>query len=308
MYNEEQKRRFMNHKIKELVSEDDSLIKFYFKKVEPFENMYKKDVCNFTISEISDMYKFLNFISINTLINFNCQLSIYARWAMSQGLVTDNQDHFQMFDTEALLKLINPVLSKKKIMTREEVLNYVDQLLNPRDQYFLLGIFEFGSGPKNYNALFKAKMNDINEDNKTIYYDNCTLHISDELLDICYECLKTNTYYYETDNLDGSKRTNTLYNIGNICKSFMLDPTDKSINRNVYTSIIKALKYLDIEHFISPKDFENSGKLHMIKTNANKLNISIEEYLYTHKKEVEYQYRCSKINVKNWLFEYGDYI
>lgn len=307
MYNEEQKRRFIDYKIKELVSENDFWIKFYFKKVEPFENMYKKDVCNFTTSEISDMYKFLNFTSINTLKNFNCQLSIYARWAVSQGLVIDNQDHFQMFDTEALLKLINPILSKKKIMTRKEVLDYINQLSNPRDQYFLLGIFEFGAGPKNYNALFKAKMFDINKENKTIHYDNCVLNISDDLLNICHECLETDAYCYENTH-NSSKSFKKLYDVGNICKSFRLDPTDKSINRNVYNSIIKSLKYLDLEHIVSPKDLENSGKLHMIKTNANKLKISVEEYLYTYEKEVEYQYRCPKINVKSWLFEYGDYI
>ena len=60
MYNEERKQRYMKEKMNEVVMPEYCLMA-RFRESEIFEKELQKDICDFSVYEITEFYKMLNF-------------------------------------------------------------------------------------------------------------------------------------------------------------------------------------------------------------------------------------------------------
>lgn len=305
MYNEEVKRDYILKKDSEIILPNNYLNRL-FTNIAVYEKELGKDACNFTAYEILEYYKILNLSSFDSLVVMNSQLSNYTQWCLQRNLVKDNQNHFMEITLEQIKKCINKVMFDRKIITREMLLNWCEELPNPKDQFILLALFE-GIKGKDFCEIVKLKPEDI-KGNIASLCTNREVEISDRLIKIINECLEEKRYYSISGN--GVKEMTLIYN-GYIVKDYpnvKENVSDFQLGRKIYNSIIRSLSYVGVSQFVSANNIFESGKIYMIKKRSKELNMNPKEYLYSNKiEEVEKKYNC-KVVRSAFLLKYGEYL
>ena len=305
LYNSELKIQYIEEKSQEVIISNNYL-ECQFNKSFKLENELDKDISNFTVYEIIEYYKMLNSSSLDTLVVMNSQFSMYTQWCLQKSLVRDNQNHFLEMTIEQLKECLNKMLVNLKFVTREIVLNWVDELPNPKDQFVLLGLFE-GLKGKDFCELAKLRPEDIKGNIATL----CTgreIELSDRLLKIISDCVVEDKYYSISGN--GTK-VMPLVDKGFIIKDYPNargDVSDFQLGRKIYNSITRILNYFDVGDFMSANSIAESGKLHMIKEKANERNMNCKDYIYSnYVNEVEKKFNSRIVRSMFWL-KYEDYL
>lgn len=304
-YNPELKIQYIEEKSKEVIISNNYL-ECQFNKTSKMEEELDKDLSNFTIYEITEYYKMLNISSFDTLFVMNSQFSMYTQWCLQKSLVKDNQNHFLEMTLEHLKDCLNKALVNMKIVTRETILNWTDQLPNPKDQFVLLGLFE-GLKGKDFCELSKLRPENIKGNIATL----CTgreIKLSDRLLKIISDCIVEDKYYSISGN--GTK-VMPLVDKGFVIKDYPNargDVSDFQLGRKIYNSITRILNYFDVLNFMTANSIAESGKLHMIKERAKELSLSCKDYIYSkHIEEVEKKFNSKIVRSIFWL-KYEDYL
>lgn len=293
-YNEELKKRYIKDK-EQFLTVTSNYIDVQFRKASEVEYELDKDVSNWTIYEIVEYYKLLSMTSYESLICLNSIFSQYTQFCLENSLVKDNQNHYLECTREVLAGCINKSIFEKKIVPRVTVLKWIDELPNPKDQFILLSLFEYGKS-KDFKDIVNARQDNLNKETKTLNLTDRIINISDKLIDIIYNCQFEDTYYSITGK--GVKKM-PLIDYGFIVKSYPnqnIDLSDFQKGRNIYIACQRIFDYLGIGQWMSPNSVAESGKLYMIKERAKVLDITPIKYLYSdYIKEVENQYGCSII-------------
>ena len=304
-YNSELKIQYIEEKSKEVIISNNYL-ECQFNKTCKFEEELNKDLSNFTVYEIVEYYKMLNISSFDTLFVMNSQFSMYTQWCLQKSLVKDNQNHFLEMTLEHLKDCLNKALVNMKIVSRDTILNWVDQLPNPKDQFVLLGLFE-GLKGKDFCELSKLRPEDIKGNIATL----CTereIELSDRLLKIISDCVVEDKYYSISGN--GTK-VMPLIDKGFIIKDYPNargDVSDFQLGRKIYNSITRILNYFDVLNFMTANSIAESGKLQMIKEKAKELNMTCKDYIYSNYIiEVEKKFNSKIVRSIFWL-KYDDYL
>ena len=304
-YNPELKMQYIEEKSNEVIIPNNYL-ECQFNKTSKMEENLDKDLSNFTVYEITEYYKMLNISSFDTLFVMNSQFSMYTQWCLQKSLVKDNQNHFLEMTLEHLKDCLNKALVNMKIVTRETILNWVDQLPNPKDQFVLLGLFE-GLKGKDFCELSKLRPENIKGNIATL----CTgreIELSKELLKIINDCVVEDKYYSITGN--GTK-VMPLVDKGFVIKDYPNargDVSDFQLGRKIYNSISRILNYFDVGEFMTANSIAESGKLQMIKEKAKELNMTCKDYIYSnHIVEVENKFNSKIVRSIFWL-KYEDYL
>lgn len=289
-YNESLKKRYIKEKEKS-ISVTSNYIDVQFRKASEMEHELDKDVSNWTAYEIIEYYKILNTTSYESLLCLNSIFSQYTQFCLENSLVKDNQNHYLECTSELLASCINKAILDKKIVDRETVLKWVDELPNPKDQFILLSLFEYGKS-KDFKDIVNAKPEDV-DGNKLKLLDR-TVKISHKLESIIDDCVTETTYY----SISGKGvKVMPLVDHGYIVKSYPnqnMGLSDFQKGRNIYISCQRIFSYLGVGEWMSPNAIAESGKLHMIKERAEELGVSPIDYVYSnHIEEVEAQYGTS---------------
>ena len=304
-YNPELKMQYIEEKSNEVIISNNYL-ECQFNKTSKMEEELSKDLSNFTVYEITEYYKMLNISSFDTLFVMNSQFSMYTQWCLQKSLVKDNQNHFLEMTLEHLKNCLNKALVNMKIVTRETILNWVDQLPNPKDQFVLLGLFE-GLKGKDFCELSKLRPEDIKGNIASL----CTareIKLSNRLLKIVADCKVEDKYYSITGN---STKVMPLLDKGFVIKDYPNargDVSDFQLGRKVYNSITRILNYFDVLNFMTANSVFESGKIHMIKERSKELKMSCKDYIYSsYISEVEKKYNSKIVRSIYWL-KYEDYL
>ena len=305
LYNPELKIQYIEEKSQEVIISNNYL-ECQFNKSFKLENELDKDISNFTVYEIIEYYKMLNSSSLDTLFVMNSQFSMYTQWCLQKSLVKDNQNHFLEMTLEHLKNCLNKALVNMKIVTRETILNWVDQLPNPKDQFVLLGLFE-GLKGKDFCELSKLRPEDIKGNIATL----CTgreIELSNRLLKIISDCVVEDKYY----SISGSgTKVMPLVDKGFVIKDYPNargDVSDFQLGRKIYNSISRILNYFDVCEFMTANSIAESGKLQMIKEKAKELNMTCKDYIYSNYIiEVEKKFNSKIVRSIFWL-KYDDYL
>ena len=305
LYNPELKIQYIEEKSQEVIISNNYL-ECQFNKSFKLENELDKDISNFTVYEIIEYYKMLNSSSLDTLVVMNSQFSMYTQWCLQKSLVRDNQNHFLEMTIEQLKECLNKMLVNLKFVTRETILNWVDQLPNPKDQFVLLGLFE-GLKGKDFCELSKLRPEDIKGNIATL----CTgreIELSNRLLKIISDCVVEDKYYSISGN--GTK-VMPLVDKGFVIKDYPNargDVSDFQLGRKIYNSISRILNYFDVCEFMTANSIAESGKLQMIKEKAKELNMTCKDYIYSNYIiEVEKKFNSKIVRSIFWL-KYDDYL
>lgn len=305
MYNTEYKERFTSEREAEAILSK-GYLECQFEKVSSMEERLGKDVSNFTFYEIIEYYKLINTHSINVLQVLNSQFSLYTQWCLQHNLVNDGQNHFLEMRLEDYDKCINKTLFNLKVVDRKTVLNWVEQLQNPRDQFVLLGLFE-GIKGKDFCELANLKPEDVNG-NILKLCTGRTIEISDRLKHIIEECIEEKIYYSASGD---RKKVMPLIDRGYVIKDYPNTKTGVSEfqrGRKIYNSTQRIMQYIGVYPSVSANQIYESGKLDMIKTQAVKHGVNCTDYIYSENiNEVKEKYNCT-ILAKSYIMKYKNYL
>lgn len=302
MYNSNLKQRYFDE------SESRNLTlsqyKVQFERIASEEELLNKDMCEFTTKEILDYYKKMCTSSFDFLNCINSQFKLYAAWCQTQGLLSDNQNHYDEINRELLMSCINYGLSIAKIVTREQLLQIIKEFKNPSDKFICLALYE-GLFGKEFTELADLYLSDF-DGNMVTLSTGRVLEVSDEL--IKYAAEAANTYEY------------IPYNINGKCDFYPCSQSDGHVVKVVITrnnfsdkvqgytfSIkLKTLKRYYGYECISGNALKESGRIEMIQKICKDENIDPKTCLIRHP-EIEYRY--GKLNSRvAYIDKYSDFL
>lgn len=305
MYNEELKQRYIKEKMA-TTTINKFLLPNLFEKSRPFEERLNKDLCNFTTREAENMLRTNDYASLDSIVVATSSYKLYVDWCITQGLVTDSQNHFNEFTWNRLATMINKEKVKLKVVTRDQLISWCEQLPNPRNQFVLLAIFE-GIGGKDYREVWNIHRSDID-------VDNCTIRLIDKgevtfSKKLCYYALNSadEEYYYSMSAKMTKKvkfKESDLV-IKEYPNTFRDDEFLKG--RNIYSTAMRSFAYLDID-YLRPNDLRTSGIIHMINSEKERLGLTTDEYLQTHLTDVMSRYNIKELKPSMVKIRYGNYL
>ena len=313
MYNTERKELYINEREMQVVMSSNTLNNI-FSKTEPLEEEYERDVAEFSIPQILELYKRINTKSVDLLLNINTQMSTYASWCMSHLLIPNGINNFQEITLEMLNECINKLANEQSIMSREDILRIAYSMKNAREKFVVLMCYETGRS-KHFQNIFMAKMEDFTEDGWLNTYDGRRVRISRELYFAAQEAdieLDYNSFVNVPDS-PTALRQRKLIDRGYIYKE-----TDTVNNVETFEqqrirlniAMRKNFDAIGLPGWIQLKEIESSGVINMIKEIAKRENVGDKEVLWNKmlRSEVEYQYGISIRSPKQFLRKYGQFL
>ena len=309
MYNEERKIRFIEEKTRETAIKKSSLV-CAFRDSEPFEKQLEKDACDFTASEIENMFRTLNYCSSGRLNVIKSYFTTYTDWCMGQALVRDFQNHYLELQAADLERMLNKALMEKRCVDREDVINWCMQLENPMSRVIFLGLFE-GLKGEQYCELSELKGGDIDFANRTAFIASRgkRVKISKELTNYIEDAIKEKYYYpmnpnkFERLHLEESDlvikdRTNSG---GSEARS--------KINRarKIHNDIKRCFAYLGIEKWMTANAIYMAGVINFAKTEAKKKGMDPKAYCASCREEFKEKYNYNMSAPYVFIREYSAY-
>lgn len=284
MYNENTKKRWIDLKNQNTIC----CLNYYENKMdnaEPFEKMFNKDLCNFTVSQILDMYHGMDFYAANTVYVTNKIYADYTDWCINEGLVKDSQNHYLLITRQMTIDCVNYTAMKSRVISRKTIINWCNEAWNAADRFLLLGLFEGIKGNR-YIDFTDTKIQDITG-NKIHLASGRTLEFSDRLIEYAYASHEETkwTYYiteYEAPLVSGDE----------IMRQVVRAKSDSAQNKwhRIFMRSKRFFDYLGINGVVSMNAIRISGAIHYINTGAIEEGIDPKRYIELHKSELEYRY------------------
>lgn len=245
-----------------------------FDKTSILENIRNKDICDFTIQEIIELYKFLDSKSFDTLWLYNNNLKIYTSWCIENTLVKDGMSHFNEITDELIKSCVNVTYLKNSILTKDEILGITRQL-NLREAFAIMAFFE-GIKGEQFKEVIYLKASDINKEKQTAtLITGRTIPVSKEFVNLAINANEETTYttkgrtYTFESSLYIYKNTYT--------KARKEDDVVKK--QRIYKSLkinLEAIGYTGI----TSTDLVNAGAINMINGFCEKYNYTAEQVMY----------------------------
>ena len=272
MFNEKRKYQYADHCI---TNGDTRSIRYYevmFEYCEEFEYEFGKDLCEFSDSEIAEMYgSHHKFRTLNILIVKQSQYRRYADWA-------NENNCFRNFKREDLVQFVNIEDRDKRIITRDELMGVVNSMINCMDKLLILSIFE-GLKGRNFQDLLGITIHDVNFERSFVVVKSRKgiVEISRELNDIIRKCLLENIYVDSAGHEFVYENSEYVYKYRSLIDDIRsVDPDDASHKLRVHYAWINADTRL---RDISVVDLQESGKIWYICSSAEEEGITPLEYL-----------------------------
>ena len=305
MYNQKLKERYRKEK------ESYTTVSAYyfsslFKRTEPFEEELDKDASNFTTYEIINMYKTLAIMSLDTIATMNSNLSMYTQWCIQENLVNDYQNHYLEITRDMMASFVNKLAMDKKVVSREQVLDWCQQLPNPSDSFCLLGLFE-GIRGGGYLEIALAKIEDFH-DNIFTAYNGREIKVSSTLIEYAKQSNETIEYQSISRNME--KEVNLIEN-GRIIKDYPNVRRTESLpvlRRRTQSRLARIFNYMGILEYMNGNDIRMSGVIEMINSRCKELKISGKDYIYgIGIEEIKNQYDF-KVASSVFMDKFGEYL
>ena len=304
MYNKEAKEGFIQDYIRSRVVQKTSVYGL-FRKIQSYEEQLNKDACEFTMDEAIAMYKGLKSRSVYTLLNNNVMLKAYCAW----------QKHYNGCNVESVFENITiedlrPCIDEKasKLLTREEITEIEEQLLNVTDAAIVECLFQGIAGPS-MRDITSLDRNMLDKQNKCLIFpDGRVFDISEKLCELLEEAFEEENYICYGETL----RVKKLIGKGKLFKdrdNVHAADTDDRRFRAVYRKIQVIRDYVNIKE-LTMKGISAAGFLYNLRLLLNESGLCLKEFLQTDKGEKlmdRYGY-VSDFRVDNVIYRYGKLI
>lgn len=275
MYNPEMKEGFIEDYLRSRIIQKTSLYGL-FRKIAPYEEHLGKDVSNFSKTEALAMYKWIRSRSIYTLMNDNTILKSYYAWRQHYHGI-DNPSAYEQITIEDLKPCVDKQASR--VLSREEIIEIEDQLLNITDAAIVQALFEGISG---YSMRDITSLNDKMLDKKNqclVFPDGRIYKISDRLCDLLEKAFQEDIYICYGETL----RTKQLIGKGKLFKErdnvHAADSDDRRF-RAVYRKVQVIRDYVGIKE-LTMKGIATSGMAYYLKKCLDENGMELREFLHT---------------------------
>lgn len=286
-YNEEAKAKFIKDYMRSRIVAATSLSGF-FNKVAPFEQELDKDCSCFTKKEALDIYKQFNAKSVSVLMNYNRYLKHYTAFRKYYGQI-ENDNAYDCINKDDLKLCLDPELQKQLYLTREELDDIENELLNYTDKAIIEALWHGISG-KSMRDLVSLDAKMLNKKKLTITLPGKrVVKISQKLSEYLDKAFKETDYlcYGTTLRVEKMEGYGRLYKTRSNSHAEM---TDDVAFRAIYRKIKIYRDYLDIP-LLTMKTIQASGLLHQIHEGMKEYDCSMRQFLTTEKgKELALQY------------------
>lgn len=305
MYNEERKVEFLKSIEKEHSDDYLTCMSSLFNKTEQYEEMFEKDVCDFSHEEIATMYSMFSYASTMIYNTFNCNVKKYVAWCGEHMLIKDYINHFNEFGMSDYERYVDTRLESKKYLSESEFESMVQALPNVRDQFLFRCLYEFGKS-KNYVEIINMQMKDINiEKQKAKLCTGRIVDVSRRFIETAILANNEMTYYFIV-----SSKTRTFVDDDYIFK--IVGSTREALNKTPVKFISRVIKnnldVLDGFSKISPASLAVSGQFSMIKKRSAELGISKKDYIFNCFDELRHQYIMTPNTPKMFYQKYEAYL
>lgn len=304
MYQKEQKEKFIQDYMRSRIIQRTTLTGL-FRKIEQYERELGIDVCLFSKDQVIKMYIQLKSRSVYTLLNNNVILKAYTAW----------QKHYNGLDIENVYENITiddlrPCVDAKasKILSRDEITEIEEQLLNVTDAAIVECLFQGIAGPsmRDITSLHKNMLDKKNQ--CLIFPDGRVFDISENLCELLEKAFDEEIYLCYGDTL----RTKKLVGKGKLFKdrdnTHAADSDDRRF-RAVYRKILVIKNYVGIKE-LTMKGIAVAGFLHYLRMYLNESGLVLKDFLRTEagaKLMDRYGYD-SEYRIDNIIHRYGKLI
>lgn len=301
MYNQKEKESFIDDYMRSRVIQRTTLTGL-FRKIEAYEEQYNKDACLFNREEALNMYVEVKSRSIYTLMNNNTIMKAYCAW----------QKHYNNLNVdpvynEITIEDLRPCVdtNASKVLSRDEIVEIEEQLLNITDAAIIECLFEGISGPsmRDITSLCREMLDKKNK--CLIFPDGRVIDISQKLCDMLDAAFDEEQYICYGESL----RVKKLIGIGKLFKdrdnTHAQDSDDKRF-RAVYRKIQVIRDYVGIKE-LTMKGIAAAGFLHYLREHLSESELSLRSFLQTKQGENlmnRYGYD-SDYRIDNIIHRYG---
>ena len=248
-----------------------------------FEQKFQKPFYQFTIDEILEMYKSTHAISDRSLQNTNLTLKHASRWMADQkGL--DVKIPYEEITKELILSCVDTKRKESLILTKDELVEIRNELLNWTDKAILFLLFE-GVGGHMLKELMFMDWNQVSRRDLKIYFR------SGKMIDITegeYELLKRAFQEEELISFGTTSRVSRVKSLGIYKARFNSlsdndDITDASDVERRYRFCQRRLMLIskDLGINITSGSIQESGFLHYIKEGIQQSGLDFLQYIKT---------------------------
>ena len=275
MYQKEQKESFIMDYMRSRIVQKTTLTGL-FRKIERYEEYHNKDACLFSKDEALEMYVELKSRSVYTLLNNNVILKAYCAW----------QQHYNGIETTKAYENIGiedlrPCVDAKasKLLSRDEIIDIEDQLLNITDAAIIECLFEGIAGPsmRDITDLHRGLL-DI-ENKCIVFIDGRCVEISERLCNLLDKAFDEEKYICYGETL----RVKTLNGKGRLFKdrdnAHAADSDDRRF-RSVYRKIQVIREYVGVKE-LTMKGISASGFLHYLRVHLEGSGLPLRTFLQT---------------------------
>lgn len=277
-----------------------------FDKIEKEEESNGKDVYDFSLEEIINLYKSFNSHSGGSLMTYNSILKAYTNYGIKMGVVKDNTNHFLEVTRSAIFdQCVNKLNLKKGIISREKLKEITSEMVNPHEVFVMYALFE-GICGKEYSDLAPLTMENF-KGNMVYLPSGRKFEVSDELLRAAEESAESTKYYGFTK--DGNlKEIKFMFGDNKIIKDRYncYSGTIKAGHMRVFNLLRRIVKNYDLEG-ITVTTLLESGRIDMIKWFMRKdESEDVRQTLLNHRDDIYYRYG-NLYNVELYLTKYKDF-
>lgn len=304
MYQNENKESFISDYMKSRVIAETSLYSL-FRKTQEYEENLNKDCSEFTIEEALEMYKNFKAKSVYVLLNYNVILKAYCAWCKYyNGLKTE-------IAYDSISKnMLEPLISEDaiKVLSREDVIDIEDQLLNWTDKAIVEALFEGLSG-NSMRDLISINTEMIDHKTKQLIFEDGRVF---DLTDRLYNLLIKSFNEVEYICYGSTMRVKKLVGIGRLYKerdnAHALESDDRNF-RWIYRKIQNIRRHVGIDN-LTMKNLAVSGLIYYLRNGVSLTGLDLKSFLLTengNKIMDKYGYNSS-FRIDNIVNRYGKLI
>lgn len=305
MYQKERKEEFIKDYLQSRVIQKTTLYAL-FRKTAPFEEALNKDCCMFSKDEAIKMFIEFKSKSIYVLLNNNTVLKAYCAYMKYYHGLQD-ETVYENITIEDLKPCVAE--SKNRLITREDLLDIKNQLLNDVDKCILELLWEGVSGASMCDITDLCE-EQLNRDKKQLCFSNGrVLKLTDTLYQDIINAFKQTEYLCYGESL----RTKKLNGYGRLYKerdnSVRGLESDDARFRWIYRKIQIFRNYVGMP-WLTMKIIGNSGFAYYLQQGMESTGLEMKEYLKTDEgRNLAYRYGYdSKYSIDNIVYKYKDYI
>ena len=248
-----------------------------------FEHRFNKPFYDFTTEEALEMYKSVHAISVVTLQNNNLVLKHAARW-FAYKYNKEVANTYEEMTKDMLNEVVDTEKQKSLILSREDIDNIKDNLLNKIDQAIVEMLFQ-GAGGDWLKEVSFLDRRQVDREHLMVYFKTGkNIPVTDEVCGLLMEAFAEDELVSFGSTTRVAKVTGSgLYKVRANALSDNSDYSDPQSVERRYRFIQRRLLLItkDLGIRLKASELQASGLLHYIRLGMEETGLSFKEFVRT---------------------------